>query len=448
MADIVDALRSIVGDEHCITDPDLMASYLTDWSGRFRGSAVCVVRPASTAEVAAVVQACVSFGVPVLPQGGNTGLVGGSVPAASGVAPVIVSTVRMNAMEPVDVLAGQVTVQAGVRLVDLQRHALAAGWHYGVDLAARDSATVGGTIATNAGGIHVVAYGMTRAQLMGIEAVLPDGSVIAHLGGLPKDNTGFDLAGLLCGSEGTLGIITAARLRLSPPLPATTVALVGVASLDAAIALMNVHRGGRAPMVAAEVLDARCLDVAVSVIGAGSPMAASHPWLVLLEVADGGDGSGLIVEGVDDVVIGLDRVDRERLWAYRERLSEGFATLGLVHRFDVSIPHQAMTTCVDEIRALLAADPRVQTVGIFGHIADTNLHILVVGPDADDVDVDRSVLEVVARHGGSISAEHGIGRAKADALGLCRSPAEIAAMRAIKTAWDPHGLFNPGVLFV
>lgn len=448
MADIVDALRSIVGDEHCITDPDLMASCVTDWSGRFGGPAVCVVRPANTAEVAAVVQACVAFGVPVLPQGGNTGLVGGSVPAASGVAPVIVSLVRMNAMETVDVLAGQVTVQAGVRLVDLQRHASAAGWHYGVDLAARDSATVGGTIATNAGGIHVVAYGMTRAQLMGIEAVLPDGSVIAHLGGLPKDNTGFDLAGLLCGSEGTLGIITAARLRLSPPLPATTVALVGVDSLDVAIALMNAHRGGRAPLVAAEVLDANCLDVAVSMIGAGSPLATLHPWLVLLEVADGGDGSGLVVEGFEDVVIGMDRADRERLWAYRERLSEGFATLGLVHRFDVSIPHQAMTACVDEIRALLAADPRVQTVGIFGHIADTNLHILVVGPDADDVDLDRAVLEVVARHGGSISAEHGIGRAKADVLGLCRSPAEIAAMRAIKTAWDPHGLFNPGVLFV
>jgi FAD/FMN-containing dehydrogenase len=411
-----------------------------------------LVRPGSTDEVAAVVRACGAAGVPVVPQGGNTGLVGGSVPASggagfSGAFPVVVSMTRMTAMEPVDVLAGQVTVQAGVRLVDLQRHARDAGWEYGVDLAARDSATVGGTIATNAGGIHVVLRGMTRAQVMGIEAVLPDGSVISHLAGLPKDNTGFDLAGLLCGSEGTLGVITAARLRLWPVLPATTVALVGVASLDAAIAVMQDHRGGRAPLVAAEVFDDQCLELAVSVSGTGWPLRHRYPWLVLLEVADGGDGSGLVLDGLDDVVIGLDRTDRERLWAYRERLSEGFATSGVVHRFDVSIPHQAMEGCVAQIRTVLGSVGSVTRVGVFGHIADTNLHVLVVGPDADDMSVDRMVLEVVAQYGGSISAEHGIGRAKADALQLSRSAAEIAAMRAIKDAWDPQGLMNPGVIF-
>lgn len=442
-------LAGVVGSEHCITDPDLLTSFTTDWTGRFHGPARCVVRPANTEEVAQVVWLCVAAGVPVLAQGGNTGLVGASVPAAdASPAPVIISLTRLNWIDPVDQLAGQVTVGAGARLAEVHRHAEAAGWRYGVDLAARDSATIGGTIATNAGGIHVVSRGMTRAQVMGIEAVLPNGEVISHLSGLPKDNTGFDLAGLLCGSEGTLGVITAVRLRLHPPLPATTLAYVGVESLNDAIGLMNAHRAGAAHLVAAEVLDETCMGLAVDVTNQPWPLAGRHPWIVLLEVADGGDGSGLMLDDDADVAIGLDRSDQARMWAYREQQADAFSVLGVIHHFDVSIPHQVMAECVEDIRAVLQAYPGMQTFGFFGHIADTNLHIQVHGPDPDDHGLDLAVLEVVARYGGSISAEHGVGRVKADALFLCRSGAEIDAMRAIKHAWDPRGLMNPGVIFV
>lgn len=445
---IVEQLAAIVGLEHCITDPDQVASYTTDWTGRFHGPALCVVRPANTEEVAAVVFACAAAGVPMLPQGGNTGLVGASVPAAGAdPAPVIISLLRMNAIEPVDQQAGQVTVGAGARLADVHRHVEAAGWRYGVDLAARDSATIGGMIATNAGGIHVVSRGMTRAQVMGIEAVLPDGTVISHLGGLPKDNTGFDLAGLLCGSEGTLAIITAARLRLYPPLPASTLAYVGVASLDTAIDLMNTHRAGPAHLVAAEVLDEASMQMSMDVLGLPWPLAQRHPWVVLLEVADGGDGSGLLIADDADVAIGLDRSDQARMWSYREGQAEVWATLGLIHHFDISIPHPVMQTCIDEVRVLLAAHAGVQQVGFFGHIADTNMHIEVFGPPADDVAMHHLVLECITSFGGSISAEHGVGRAKADALHLCRTDDEIRAMHALKLAWDPKELMNPGVIF-
>lgn len=448
MVSIVQQLADIVGDAHCLTDPEVMESFTVDWTGRFSGPAVCVVRPADTQQVADVVKACVAAGVTITPQGGNTGLVGGSVPAAQSATPcVIVSTTRLDSIDAVDELSGQVTVGAGARLADVQHHVERAGWRYGVDLSARGTATIGGMIATNAGGIHVVSQGMTRAQLMGIEAVLPDGSVISHLAGLPKDNTGFDLAGLLCGSEGTLGVVTAARLRLHAPLPNTTVAYVGVADIDAAIDVMNVHRAGPAPLVAIEVLDEACMDLAAGFTDQAWPLKHRHSWVVLLEVADGGDASGLQLDDSADVVVGLESTDKARMWNFRERQSDAFATLGVVHHFDVSIPHQVMHACIAELRELMAEFPDVETYGFFGHLADTNLHLLVQGPDPSGHELDTAVLQVVARHRGSISAEHGIGRAKVDALPLCRSAAEIDAMRALKRAWDPGWLMNPGVIF-
>ena len=440
-------LRVVVGAEHVLDDPAVTESYCVDWTRRFAGPAVCVVRPGSTEQVAEVVRVCGELGVPVLPQGGNTGLVGGSVPGAHGQAPVIVSTRRLSWIDPVDALAGQVSVGAGATLGDVQRSARLAGWEYGVDVAARDSATIGGTVATNAGGIRVLAFGMTRAQLVGIEAVLPDGSIVSHMSGLVKDNTGLDLAGVLCGSEGTLGIITAVRLALHRPVGRTSVALIGCSSYRECLDLAVTAVSGR--LVAAEVIDEVGMDLVCDVAHLPYPLAAQHPLFLLLEVADGGSGDGFVepVLADRDVVVGRESGETERLWQYRERQAEAFGTLGVIHKLDVSVPLDRLPACTNEIRAVIGEFPDVETFGMFGHVLDGNLHVEFAGPSAEDESADVAVLECVARHGGSISAEHGIGRLKAPHLGLSRSVAEIAAMRAIKQAWDPRGLMNPGVLF-
>ena len=447
---VPDRLRAIVGDSQVVTDPALMEQYVVDWSRRFTGAALAVVRPGDTGEVADVLRVCAATGTPVIPQGGNTGLVGGSVPgplSGDGALPVVLSTRRLVDLGAVDDLSGQVTAGAGVTLGALRRHVEAAGWSYGVDLAARDSATIGGTVATNAGGIHVVAYGMTRAQVVGVEAVLPDGSVVSHLSGLLKDNTGYDLGALLCGSEGTLGVITAVRLRLHRPAGRTTVVLVGCPSYAAAIRLMSSAIAPGIQLLAAEVIDEQGLDLACSTTGVPWPLERRHPVALLLEVVDGGDASGLV--GIDDadVIVGIDAGERARIWSFRERQGEAFSSLGMTHKLDVSVPLAVLADCADELRAVVDAFPTVSTFGVFGHLADGNIHLEIHGPTADDMAVDLEVLDCVARYGGSISAEHGVGRAKAAELHLCRSAEEIAAMRALKAAWDPDGLMNPGVIF-
>lgn len=448
--DLVIALAAIVGDGHVVVDPELLEQYVVDWARRFRGPTRAVVRPGSTDEVSAVMRLCSARGVPVIVQGGNTGLVGGSVPAEEppgGRVPVIVSMRRIDAIGAVDPLSGQLTAGAGATLGDVRRQAEAAGWVYGVDLAARDSATIGGTVATNAGGIHVIAYGMTRAQVVGIEAVLPDGTVVSHLAGLLKDNTGYDLGALLCGSEGTLAAITAVRLRLHRPSGRTTVALIGCESYDEALARMVTAVNPGVQLLAAEVIDEAGMDLACSVMGAPWPLERRHPVLTLLEVVDGGDASGLTALDDADVAVGLDATEKARLWEFRERQGEAFSSLGVTHKMDVSVPLPLLAQCADELRDIVGGFPSVEVFGVFGHLADGNIHVEIYGPDAEDYAVDLAVLECVARHGGSISAEHGVGRAKAAELHLTRSPAEIAAMRAIKGAWDPQGLMNPGVIF-
>ena len=442
-------LAESVGSEHVLTAPELVAPYVTDWSRRFSGSCLAVVRPGSTEEVVQVVVACIQAGVPILPQGGNTGLVGGGVPATRPGAlgpPVIVSLRRLADISPVDELSGQLTAGAGALLGDVQRHAAAAGWMYGVDLAARDSASIGGTVATNAGGIHVIAHGMTRAQLVGIEAVLPDGSVVSHLEGLLKDNTGYDLAALLCGSEGTLGIITAVRLRLHRPPGRTSVALIGSPSYASALELMS---SATSPILAAEVIDEPGMDLAGSVAGLPWPLAERWPVVVLLELIDGGDGSGFeaLLDDDADAVVALDAAERARLWEYRERQSEAFSSLGILHKMDVSVPLASLARCADELRSVVDGFSDVTVFGVFGHLADGNIHVEIAGPAADDTRVDHAILACVAGYGGSISAEHGVGRAKAGELHRCRAASEIAAMRAIKRALDPAGIMNPGVLF-
>ena len=455
MSGLLDALTRVVGAEHVLTDPAVTASFTTDWTRRWSAPAFAVIRPGSTDEVAGVLAACHAAGVPVIPQGGNTGLVGGSVPGDGyDELPVVLSTRRLTRLDPVDEVSGQVTVGAGVTLGDLHRYVARAGWEYGVDLAARDSATVGGTVATNAGGIRVIAHGMTRMQVAGIEAVLPDGTVVEHLAGLAKDNTGYDLAGLLTGSEGTLGVITAVRLRLHRPHRAPSVALIGVETWDQALRLLHTAVRPGTVLLAAEVIDETGMELAMRVSGQPWPLEQRHPLVLLLEAADGGEGDGFDADALDslDVVVGLDAAERARLWSYRELQSEAFSAYatqicdGAAHKLDVSVPLPHLPEVADLIRARMDAYPGIKAFGVFGHLGDGNIHVEIVGPSPDDEEVDRLVLEAVGSFGGSVSAEHGIGRAKTHFLELSRSPAEIAAMRSIKAALDPRGIMNPGVL--
>ena len=454
---LLDLLRAAVGTDHVLVDADLVAPFATDWGGRWGGPARCVVRPASTAEVARVVQVCADAGIPVIPQGGNTGLVAGGVPPEeSGPAgpPVIVSTRRLTRLDPIDDMSGQVTVGAGVTLGDLHRYASAHGWEYGVDLAARDSATIGGTVATNAGGIRVVAHGMTRAQVVGIEAVLPDGSIIEHLAGLPKDNTGYDLASLLTGSEGTLGVITAVRLRLHRPHAPSSVALIGVETYDQALELMRSAVRPGVTLLAAEVTDRTGVELAMRMSGLPWPLERSHPLTLLLEIADGGAGEGFDADvlGNLDVAIGLDATERSRLWQYRELQGQVFTAYAAehgappAHKLDISVPMRDLAACAATLHDRVEAYPGVIAFGVFGHLGDGNIHVEIAGPAIDDEAVDMIVLGAVAEFGGSVSAEHGIGRAKSHHLHMSRSANEIAAMRAIKSALDPQGIMNPGVL--
>ena len=322
-------LADIVGAAHVVTDPEVMADYLVDWSRRFHGVAMAVVRPGSTDEVAAVVSACVASGVPIHPQGGNTGLVGGSVPASSPTPaglPVVLSTRRLQRLDAVDQQAGQVTVGAGVTLGALRRHATAAGWEYGVDLGGRDTATIGGNLATNAGGIRVCCYGMTRKQVTGIEAVLPDGSVISHLGGLDKDYTGYDLASLLVGSEGSLGVITAARLRLHQPPGASTLVLVGVHGFDEALDLLASAVVPGVRLLAAEMIDDVGMHAIMALDDLPWPLAQQWPYVLLIEVEDGGAGEGLLLDDALDVVAATDASTAQRLWRYRDGQAPSEAT--------------------------------------------------------------------------------------------------------------------------
>ena len=448
MTALFDQLAGIVGESHVLVDPDLRAPYETDWTRRFTGTARCVVRPASTAEVAAVVRACADAGAPIVVQGGNTGLVNGGVPFSH---EVLVSVTRLVDLEPVDVLEAQVTVGAGVTLEKLQAHARAAGLDFGVDLAARSAATVGGLVATNAGGIRVLRYGSMRHQVTGLSAVLADGTVVSRLTGLAKDNTGYDLTQLLAGSEGTLGIVTRVRLRLVPQLPGRAVALIGLAGTEDALAVLA--RARRLPsLAAAEVCYAEGVALVRSYASLGAPFAQSFPVYLLLECAAGTDPTDELLEllgecdELGDATVASDVAGRTRLWAYREAHTEAISAAGVPVKLDVSVPLGALPGLVTELPPTVEkVAPGARTI-LFGHLNEGNLHVNVLDTGTAGTEVTDAVLNLVAAHRGSISSEHGVGRAKARWLELSRSPAEIATMRRIKAALDPNGLLNPGVL--
>ncbi len=461
--EFIDQLTRVIAPEKVMTSPEVMAGYLVDWTGNFHGSALAVVRPSSTTEVSALMRLCAEYGVAVITQGGNTGLVGGSVPAPANpeaVDPetagifaenqnmssmryhfddILLSTTYLCSFEDFDPNSGQVTVGAGVTLAQLQEFATEQGWEFGVDLAARDSATIGGMVATNAGGIHVVANGMMRRQVVGLEAVLPSGEVISTLRGLAKDNTGYDLTQLLCGSEGTLAVITKVRVQLRLSVKSELL-VFGVDSVSAALKIAAGYIGN---IAAAEIIDRASAQCVHRVTGTAIPFDLTFH--LLLEVRGDLDFDSLAQH--KNLVMAADATDREKLWSLRERVTESCAveSVGVAHKLDVSFPQSVLGESYSALCVLLDR-PGVNQVAIFGHLLDGNFHIFFTTA-APDHEIDRVVLELVARFGGSISAEHGIGRMKAAYLHLSRSEAEIDTMRAIKKAIDPQGIMNPGVLF-
>ncbi|HEX5189801.1 MAG TPA: FAD-binding oxidoreductase [Streptosporangiaceae bacterium] len=454
MGNLLADLSAITGPAHVVAEPDVVAGYATDWTRRYTGTATCVVSPGGTSEVAEVVRACARYGAAIIPQGGNTGLVGGSTPPGrSGQSDcVILSAKRLTSLEPVDVRSGQVTAGAGVTIADLARHAAASGLRYGVDLASRDSATVGGTIATNAGGIHTIRYGPTRAQVAGLTAVLADGSVVGDTSGLTAGGSGYDLAQLLAGSEGTLGVITRARLLLRPAEPAAAVMLAGTAGITAAADLLALIRAAVPDVLAAEYVDAAGLALVRRAARLPAPGPASAEGYLLVELAGIADVVGHLtaVRLPADTAVAQDARGMAGLWAYRERLTEAIATAGIAHKVDVAVPITelgsfcaGLDTAVRNAAAAGGVEPQII---VFGHLGVGNLHVNVLGPDPADISADEAVARLAAAHGGSAAAEHGVGRVKTGWLSWTRSAAEIAAMRSIKTALDPAGLLNPGVL--
>jgi len=428
-----------------LVDPEARVGYETDWMGRRRGAALAVVRPAGSAEVAAVLRACAAAGVGVVPQGGNTGLVGGAIPRGG---EVVVSTSRLSWVGEPDAAGRQVAAGAGATLSAVRSAVAAVGLDVGVDLASRDRASVGGMVATNAGGLRVLRHGHLRSQLAGVEAVLADGSVLSRMAGLRKDTAGYDLTGLLCGSEGTLAVVTAALLRLVPLRTGRVTALLAVGSLSDALSVLGRLRSGTDELESAEIMFSDGVRLLELHFGLRSPLRVDLPVLLLVEMSAADPDPALEVLAacpeVLDSAVATDGQSRARLWALRERHPDLVARLGVPHKLDVAVPVAALADFEVAVRSALAGVDA--TVVLYGHVGDGSLHVNVATPEPGAGEIEDAVFGVVAGFGGTISAEHGIGTDKLRWLGCTRSPEEIAVMRAVKTALDPVGVLNPGVL--
>jgi FAD/FMN-containing dehydrogenase len=449
-AHLLRQLAAVVGESHVLTG-DAAAGYAVDWTGGFTGQAPAVLRPGGTEEVAALLGLCADAGVAVVPQGGNTGLVGGGVPLHG---EVVLSLARLDRLGPVDLDAGQVSAGAGV---SLQQVADAdPGLDLGVFIASRHSATVGGAVATNAGGLRVLRYGPMRAQLRGIEAVLSDGTVLSHMSGLVKDNTGYDYPSLLAGSEGTLAVITAARLQLVPRLADPVTVIVGVDGPGEVHALARRAVREVGGLLSAEFFTQAGLDLLVEHADLTLPLRPPAPAYLLLEAAGPGAAEELAeLVGDRPAAVGTGAAERARLWACRERHPEAAGFVGVPLKLDVSVPAARWVRLASEVAGVVAeADPGALVI-TYGHVADGNLHVNVVpgagtgggaGTGAGDGRREDAVFSFVASLGGSISAEHGIGALKARWLPLVRSDAERALFARLRAAFDPAGILNPYVL--
>jgi FAD/FMN-containing dehydrogenase len=462
---VLQRLSEIVGREHAISDPDLQLPYLREWRDLYAGRAALVLRPASTKEVAEILKVANEARVGVVPQGGNTGLVGGQIPSASG-AEIVLSLSRLTRVRDVDASGNAMLVEAGLTLAEAHTIAERAGRLFPLSLASEGSCQIGGVLATNAGGVGVLAYGTARALVLGLEVVLADGQIWDGLRTLKKDNTGYDLRDLFVGSEGTLGIITAAALKLFP-LPAEKatafVSLPDVASVAALFRLAEAR--AHAGLTAFEFMSGFAIELVLRhVPGTHLPLRETAPWYVLLEVSGGeDDGSAArVVERllgeatekgvVGDAVIAASLAQAQSLWRLREAASEAQKPEGGSIKHDISVPIARIPEFLRNAAAVVAAVcPGARPV-VFGHFGDGNVHYNVTQPPgmekADFIalwgPMSEAVHDLVARTGGSISAEHGIGQMKRDALPHFKSAVELELMRKIKSALDPNGILNPG----
>ena len=462
MSDVLlDALRAAVGPAHVLATPADMAAYCTDWRGRYTGAAHCVVRPGSTAEVAAVVRACAAAGAAIVPQGGNTGLCGGATPTGG---EVVVALTRMNRIRALDADNNSITVEAGCTLHAVQEAARDADRLFPLSLAAEGSATIGGNLSTNAGGVQVLRYGNARELTLGLEVVLADGRVWDGLRGLRKDNTGYDLKHLFIGAEGTLGLVTAATLKLFPRPRACATAWAAVADPAAAVALLGRLRDAAGDNVTAfEIVGRTALDLVLRHIPqARDPLPGRPSWQVLVELSGTAAELAATLERVlheaaaeslvADAAIAASQAQAAAFWALRENVSEAQKIEGVSIKHDIAVPVSRIAEFIARADAALAqAFPGVRVV-CFGHIGDGNLHYNQSKADAESnaefiartEAVNRVVHDLVHELGGSISAEHGLGQLKREEILRYKSAAEMDLMRAVKRALDPRGLFNPG----
>jgi len=463
-ADVLSRLKAVLGQGGWSQDPERLAPKLLEWRDRWTGETPFLALPKTTADVAAVVGVCCEAGAPITIQGGNTGLVGGQIPMGE----ILLSTERMGAVREIDTFDDVLVAEAGVTLAAVHEAAAKVRRRFPLGLASEGSATVGGVVSTNAGGTQVLRYGMTRNLVLGLEAVLPNGEIWNGLKRLRKDNTGYDLKQLLIGAEGTLGVVTAAALKLSAVMASRAVALMGVESPEAAIRLLVRAKDETGGAVEAFELMGRVgVEFAVkNIAGARDPLSEPHPWYVLAEFTSGEPGSaeaamerflawGLEAGLVRDAVVAQSDAQAKALWAIRENQSPAQKPEGATWKHDVSVPVSQVSAFLAQATAAMQAFAPGSRIAAFGHMGDGNIHYDVLRAEAGS-DVEhaarrdagsRIVHDIVASLGGSISAEHGLGAMKTEEARRYKSPVEIAALSAIRRALDPKRIMNPRVLF-
>ena len=445
-------LKSLLGSGRISEDEDIIKTYSDDWTGRYRGSARAVISPQSTDEVAEILNWCSTNQVGVVPQGGNTGMVGGSTPLNG---ELIISLRKMKNVCFSDTNDNQIVAEAGATLLEIQNLALERSMIYGVDFAARDSATIGGTIATNAGGLNVLRYGTTRRQIISVEAVTGTGEIIGNLNGLDKDNTGYHLPSLLCGSEGTLAIVTRAKLRLRPKPKENVSILFGLDTIQDAVNLTEACVSTSTEIIACELFFQKGVDLVREAYDL-QPLWNNRNSIYLLCEFAGDSGVldrlnenvlGEMLRTHDSILVATSDRERQRLWQYRELHTLAISNKGIPLKLDVTIPLGNLTHFLDSIATICGNINPLSIPYVFGHSADGNMHLNILQSEPNVAEMEEEILKFVVSLDGSISAEHGIGRAKAPYLHLQRNEEEIRLFREMKKAFDPKGILNPDVIF-